>query len=379
MSVNNQTSDETTMAAEAKAPLALLLELTHRCPLQCPYCSNPLKLEKVASELNTEQWMQVLDQAAEMGILQVHFSGGEPALRKDLENLVAHAEKLGLYSNLITSAVNLSQTRINTLAEIGLGHIQVSIQDSDEKLANTIGGHPNGYQLKLAAAKHIREAGIPLTINAPVHRLNIDHLEASIQMAVDMDASRIEVAHVQYYGWAYYNRKYLMPTRKQLDWATEVVNKASKALKGILSIDYVVPDYYAKIPKSCMSGWGRQFLNITPSGLVLPCHAAESITSLSFDSVVDKPLNEIWKNSEAFQRFRGTAWMPDTCKKCDRREIDWGGCRCQAFAITGDASNMDPACQYSPFHQDLLDLATSDASSTDYNFTYRRINIFNES
>ena len=378
MSANNLTASNSKTPEPLGSPLALLLELTHRCPLQCPYCSNPLDLEKAASELDTSQWMQVLDQASEMGMLQVHFSGGEPALRKDLEALVEHAEKLGLYTNLITSAVNLSQERINTLAALGLGHIQVSIQDSEEKLANTIGGHPNGYQLKLAAAKHIRQAGIPLTINAPVHRLNIDHLEASIQMAVDMDASRIEVAHVQYYGWAYLNRKYLMPTRKQLDWATEVVKKASKELEGILSIDYVVPDYYAKIPKSCMSGWGRQFLNITPSGLVLPCHAAESITSLSFDNVLDTPLKDIWEHSEAFQRFRGTAWMPDACKGCDRREIDWGGCRCQAFAITGDASNMDPACEQSPFHQELINLADSDAAGTDYSFTYRRMNAFNK-
>ena len=362
--------------SKLELPLALLLELTHRCPLQCPYCSNPLELESVDSELSTKQWTEVLDQAAEMGILQVHFSGGEPALRKDLEALVQHAEALGLYTNLITSAVNLSQQRIDNLAKLGLAHVQISIQDSEEKLANTIGGHPNGYQLKLAAAKHIRTAGIPLTLNAPVHRLNIEHLEKTIQMAVDMDASRIEVAHVQYYGWAYYNRKYLMPTRQQLKWATQVVEKATKDLEGVLAIDYVVPDYYAKIPKACMSGWGRQFLNITPSGLVLPCHAAESITSLSFDNVLDKPLDTIWHHSEAFNRFRGTHWMPNDCKNCIRREIDWGGCRCQAFAITGDASNMDPACERSPFHQELVNLANTDATGTDYDFSYRRINIF---
>ena len=359
-------------------PMAMLAELTHRCPLRCPYCSNPLALEKADSELSTEQWIDVMRQACDMGILQIHFSGGEPALRKDLEDLVAAATKLNLYTNLITSGINLDEDRIRNLAKLGLAHIQISIQDSEEQQSNKIGGHRNGHKLKLAAAKAIRKVGLPLTLNAPVHRMNIDHLESIIAMAVELDAARLEVAHVQYYGWAYHNRAALMPKRSQLEWATEVVEKARKDLHGVLVIDYVVPDYYAKKPKSCMGGWGRQFLNVTPSGKVLPCHAAESITDLEFDSVTEKSLLDIWKHSKAFEVYRGVAWMPEKCRACERHEIDWGGCRCQAFAITGNAANMDPACEFSDYHEHLVSLAEIDSSKQDVAFDYRRIGAFSD-
>ncbi len=360
-------------------PMAMLAELTHRCPLQCPYCSNPLELEKADSELNTEQWIDVMRQARDMGILQIHFSGGEPALRKDLEDLVKAATDLNLYSNLITSGVNLDEDRTQNLAERGLAHVQISIQDSDEQQSNKIGGHRNGHQLKLAAAKAVRKVGLPLTINAPVHRLNIDHLESIIDLAVELDAARLEVAHVQYYGWAYHNRAALMPKRSQLEWATKVVEKAREDLHGVLVIDYVVPDYYAKKPKACMGGWARQFLNVTPSGKVLPCHAAESITDLEFDRVTEKSLLEIWEHSEAFEKYRGVDWMPEICRNCERREIDWGGCRCQAFAITGDAANMDPACEFTEHHEYLVSLAEIDSAKEEILFDYRRMGAFDKS
>lgn len=354
-------------------PVSILCELTHRCPLQCPYCSNPELLEKAAGELDTEQWQDVLKQAVQMGILQVHFSGGEPAVRKDLENLVKTAEDLGLYSNLITSAASLDEERMQNLARLGLKHVQISIQDSEEENANFISGNKNSYKQKIRIAKAVKKNNLSLTVNAPIHRINIENLPEIIDFAVKLGASRLEVAHVQYYGWAYHNRAALMPQRSQLEAANEVVEQARASLKGILIIDYVVPDYYAKRPKACMGGWARQFLNITPSGKVMPCHAAESITSLTFDNVKDRSLIDIWKNSEAFEKFRGTDWMPEKCLRCRRHTIDWAGCRCQAFAITGDATNMDPACEFSEYHTQLVEIADIESHRGRVSFDYRRI------
>ena len=354
-------------------PVSVLCELTHRCPLQCPYCSNPVQLERRSQELSTEQWIDLLRQAREIGILQVHFSGGEPAARKDLEQLVEAAEGMGLYSNLITSGVLLDDQRIARLAALGLKHVQISIQDSEEESANRIGGYHDGYAQKLRVAKAVKANKLSLTMNAPIHKMNIHNLPSIVDLAVEMGASRMEVAHVQYYGWAYHNRAALMPKREQLERATDVVEAARDRLKGILVIDYVVPDYYAKRPKACMGGWARQFLNVTPSGKVMPCHAAESITSLSFDNIKERSLLDIWQNSEAFEKYRGTDWMPKKCRSCSRMEIDWGGCRCQAFAITGDAANMDPACEFSEHHQELLDIAVAESGKREVPFDYRRI------
>ena len=354
------------------AAMALLAELTHRCPLQCPYCSNPLELERAAAELDTATWCRVFSEAAEMGVLQVHFSGGEPTARKDLRELVRHAADVGLYSNLITSAVLLDRDRIAALAAAGLNHVQISIQDSEAPGADRIGGYAGGHDKKLAVARLVREAGLPLTLNAVVHRQNLQNLEAMIALAVELDARRLEVAHVQYYGWALANRASMLPTRDQLEQATKVVQAARERLKGILTIDYVVPDYYAHKPKACMGGWGRQFLNVSPSGKVLPCHAAESIKDLRFDSVTERPLRDIWENSEAFRRFRGTDWMPEPCRSCDQRELDWGGCRCQALALAGNAALTDPACGLSPHHADLLALAERESASPPPAFRYRR-------
>ncbi|MEX0758696.1 MAG: pyrroloquinoline quinone biosynthesis protein PqqE [Tistlia sp.] len=353
-------------------PMALLAELTHRCPLQCPYCSNPLELEQASRELDTAGWLRVIEEAAELGALQIHFSGGEPTVRKDLEQLVARAAEVGLYSNLITAGVLLDEAGLQRLAEAGLDHVQLSFQDSEAAGGERIGGHPGAQAKKRHFAGWVRTAGLPLTLNLVVHRQNLDHLPALLDLAVELDAQRAEIAHVQYYGWAFRNRAALMPTRAQLEQATATVEAARERLKGRLVIDYVVPDYYAKRPKSCMGGWGRQFLNVSPAGKVLPCHAAESITGLAFDSVTERSLADIWRNSEAFRAFRGTDWMPEPCRSCERREIDWGGCRCQAFAITGAAGAVDPACALSPFHESLVAIAEADSGADRRDFVYRR-------
>lgn len=360
------------MMAQA-APFALLAELTHRCPLQCPYCSNPVALERASEELTTEEWCRIMAEAVEMGVLQIHFSGGEPTARRDLPTLVRYASEVGLYSNLITSGVLLDEARLQALVEAGLEHVQLSFQDSEAQSADRIGGFRGGHEKKIEVARLVRATGLPLTLNLVVHRQNLDRLGEMLDMAVALDAHRVEVAHVQYYGWALRNRRALMPTRAQLERATAVVDAARERFKGALVIDYVVPDYYARRPKACMGGWARQFLNVTPSGRVLPCHAAESITGLRFDSVRERGLQDIWENSEAFNKFRGTDWMPEPCRSCSRREIDWGGCRCQAFALTGEADATDPACALSPFHDDLVRVAEMESGAAPPAFVYRRI------
>lgn len=354
-------------------PLAALLELTHRCPLQCPYCSNPIELERAKGELSTDEWRRVLDEAAELGVLQVHFSGGEPTVRRDLPELVAHARRIGLYSNLITSGVTLDRARLAALAQAGLDHAQLSIQDVDHQTAAHIANYPGVQGKKLAFARWVREVGLPLTINAVVNRHNVTRVERMIDLAVELGAARVEVAHVQYYGWALRNRAALMPTLEQVQEATQRVEAARARLRGQIVIDYVVPDYYARQPKSCMGGWGRQFLNITPSGEVLPCHAAQTIPGLVFDSVRHKPLAEIWTSSAAFEAYRGTDWMPEPCRSCDQREVDWGGCRCQALAITGSAAAADPACALSPAHQEMRGLAEAASAAPAPDFVYRRM------
>jgi PqqA peptide cyclase len=353
-------------------PVSLLAELTHRCPLQCPYCSNPVELERAGAELDTTTWRRVLDEATALGVLQVHFSGGEPTARRDLVELVRHAAGLGQYSNLITSGVLLDQPKLAALVEAGLDHLQLSIQDSRAANADRIGGHRDGHGKKMRLAALVTAAGLPLTINAVVHRQNLDHLGEIIDLAVDLGAQRLEVAHVQYYGWALRNRAALMPTREQAEGAIDLVRAARERLKGVLAIDYVVPDYYARYPKPCMGGWGRQNLNITPSGKVPPCHAAETITSLRFDSVAERPLAEIWYRSAAFNAFRGTAWMPEPCRSCERRTVDFGGCRCQAFAIAGRAEATDPACSLSPLHEGMIETARQAAHGSPPDFVYRR-------
>ena len=353
-------------------PIGLLAELTHRCPLQCPYCSNPLELAAARGELVTEDWARLFDEAAALGVLQLHLSGGEPTLRRDLEDLVRHARAAGLYTNLITAGVLLDEARLERLVQAGLDHVQLSLQGTDPATAERIGGYPGGHAKKLEAARLVRAAGLPLTLNAVVHRQNLDQLEAMIALALELHAERLEVAHVQYYGWALRNRAALMPSRDQLDRATVTVETARAELTGRLLIDYVVPDYYARRPKPCMGGWGRAMLAITPEGLALPCHAAQTITGLVFADVRAHSLEWIWRESPAFQRFRGQDWMQEPCRACERRTIDFGGCRCQAMALTGDPDATDPACSLSPRHQALFELAQSEAAAPPPPFLYRR-------
>lgn len=336
-------------------PLALLAELTHRCPLKCPYCSNPLALERASAELSTEDWKRVLGEAADLGVLQVHFSGGEPMARRDLPELVRHAAQAGLYSNLITSGVLITGESLDALLAAGIDHVQLSFQDSETESAERIGGYRGGQAKKIEAARLIKAAGLPLTTNFVVHRQNLERLEAMIALGEALGSGRMEIAHTQYYGWGLLNRDALLPSRAQLDRATEVVAAAQARLKGRVVIDYVVPDYHAVRPKACMSGWGRRFINISPAGKALPCHAAETLPDIVFPSVRDMSLADIWNRSDAFQHFRGVEWMPEPCRGCERREIDWGGCRCQAFALTGQASATDPVCEKSPDHLRVLE------------------------
>ncbi len=359
------------VGVSVEPPLALLAELTHRCPLRCPYCSNPTELMRASAELDTATWERVFKEAAALGVLQVHFSGGEPLVRRDLAELVSHATTAGLYVNLITSGIGLDAARLAQLVEAGLEHVQLSLQDSDAGSGDRIAGLAGAQQAKREAAALVRAAGLPLTVNAVVHRQNLERLEATIGLAIQLGAERLEVAHVQYYGWALANRAALLPSREQLETSTATVETARARLAGRLAIDYVVPDYYAHWPKACMGGWGRRFLNVTPSGRVLPCHAAETLPGLQFPTLAEASLSEIWYRSAAFAWFRGTAWMAEPCRSCERREIDWGGCRCQAFALTGDAARTDPACSLSPDHW-LLAAARREAADATPDFIYRQ-------
>jgi PqqA peptide cyclase len=351
-------------------PLGLLAELTHRCPLGCPYCSNPVALEGRSEELDTATWSRVFVEAAALGVLQVHLSGGEPAARRDLVEITAAARQAGLYTNLITSAVGLPAERLAALAQAGLDHVQISIQDSEAKSADRIAGYEGAFARKRALAAAVVQQGLPLTVNAVVHRANIDRIGDMVDQAVALGASRVEIAHVQYYGWAIPNRAMLMPTAEQVERAREAVEALRGRHQGIIVIDAVVPDYYARYPKPCVGGWGRRSLNVTPSGKVLPCHAAESIPGLEFWSVRAHSLADIWRHSPAFNAFRGTDWMQEPCASCPRRFEDFGGCRCQAFALLGDARATDPVCHLSPNHSLLAELA---GERRDAAYVYRRL------
>src|SRR5580693_3039002 len=295
-------------------PLALLAELTHRCPLSCPYCSNPVELERAASELAEAEWRRVLAEAASLGVLQVHFSGGEPMARRDLLALIAAASDHGLYSNLITSGTLGGAQEISAFAAAGLKHVQLSFQDFEPANNDRIAGLTGAHARKTRFASAVRAAGLPLTVNMVVHRQNLGGVPEMIDMALALGARRLEIAHVQYYAWALTNRTAFLPSRQQLDEATRIVEAARDRLKGVLAIDYVVPDYHGVRPKSCMNGWGRQFLNVTPSGKAVPCHAAESLPGLVFPSIRDGNLADIWYRSDAFNRFRGTDWMAEPCR-----------------------------------------------------------------
>jgi len=330
-------------------PLALIAEITHRCPLHCVYCSNPLELAAVSSELSTQEWIDVFQQAGKLGMLHAHFTGGEPLARPDLRDLIAGARAAGLYTNLITSAVGLVETRLQALVDAGLDHIQISFQDSREGAANWIAG-AKAHAHKIELSRIVRRHKIAFTVNLVIHRQNIDHVEEMISFIEQLAPERMEIAHTQYYGWALRNRAALLPTRAQLEKAVETVATAEKRLAGRIRIDSVVPDYYARFPKACMGGWGRKLMLINPSGKVLPCHAAEVIPGLEFENVREQSLEFIWQQSSSFQRFRGEEWMPEPCRSCARRAEDFGGCRCQALLLAGDATATDPACSLAPAH-----------------------------
>jgi len=357
-----------TNEVSAPVPLGLLAELTHRCPLGCPYCSNPLVLDRRDDEIDTVTWARVFREASALGVLQVHLSGGEPAARRDLPEIVRASREAGLYSNLITSAVGLTPHTLAVLADAGLDHVQVSIQDSDEASADTIAGYRGASARKHAIAKEVVRLGLPLTVNMVVHRANIGRIGSMVELALSLGASRVEIAHVQYYGWALKNRAALMPTREQVDLAVAEVDMLRKQHRGRIVIDAVVPDYYARFPKPCLGGWGRRSLNVTPAGKVLPCHAAEVIPGLEFWNVRGHSLAEIWRDSPAFRAFRGTDWMQEPCRSCARRDQDFGGCRCQAFLIAGDAGATDPVCHLSPKHALVGQLAEAREEAA---YTYR--------
>jgi PqqA peptide cyclase len=352
-------------------PLALLAELTHRCPLRCPYCSNPLELERASSELSAQEWCRVFAEAAALGVLQLHLSGGEPMVRRDLGVLIAAANEFGLYTNLITSGTLGGEREIAGFAAAGLKHVQLSFQDVTPEGNDLIAGLSGAHARKTRFAAAVRGAGVPLTLNMVVHRRNLCGVGEMIDMALALGARRLEIAHVQYYAWALANRAALLPTRGQLDEATRIVEGARTRLKGVLAIDYVVPDYHAVRPKSCMNGWGRQFLNVSPSGKALPCHAAERLPGIAFPSVRDASLADIWYRSEAFNRFRGTEWMAEPCRSCERREIDWGGCRCQAFLLPGDAGRAAPVCALAPDHG-VVETARLEAEAEPPGLVYRQ-------
>jgi len=342
-------------------PLALIAEVTHRCPLHCVYCSNPLELAGTKNELSTEEWTGVFQQCGKLGMLHAHLTGGEPLARPDLTELISAARAAGLYTNLITSGIGLNEQRLQTLVDAGLDHIQISFQDSREAAANWIAG-AKAHAHKIELSRAIRKHKIAFTVNLVVHRQNLDHLQEMIAFIEQLNPERVEIAHTQYYGWALANRAALLPTRAQLEKAVTIVADAEQRLAGRMRIDSVVPDYYAKYPKACMGGWGRRLMLINPAGKVLPCHAAEVLPGMSFENVREKSLDWIWQESSSFRKFRGEDWMPEPCRSCDRRGEDFGGCHCQAFLLAGSDMVTDPACSLAPSHG-IVEAAVREANA----------------
>lgn len=341
--------------ATVKPPLWLLAELTYACPLQCPYCSNPLNIAEHRNELDTETWLRVMREARKLGATQLGFSGGEPLVRQDLEVLIAEARRLGYYTNLITSGVGMDEDRIRAFREAGLDHIQVSFQASSAGLNDFIAG-TEAFEHKKEMARLVKKYGYPMVLCFVLHRKNEDQIEDILELAVALNADYVELATTQYYGWAFHNREQLLPTRAQLAHAEQVAKAYQERLKGRMKIYYVIPDYYENRPKRCMDGWGSVFLNIAPDGTALPCHAARQLPGLDFPNVRDHAVEWIWYQSPAFNRFRGFDWMKEPCRSCPEREKDLGGCRCQAYMLTGDAANADPVCDKSPHHHKVTEV-----------------------
>ncbi len=345
---------------EIPAPYSLVAELTHRCPLHCVYCSNPLALKSEPDELATADWLRVLDEARELGVVQLHFSGGEPLERQDLEVLVRRGRELDFYTNLITSGIGLSEERARRLAAAGLDSLQLSVQAAEAGLSDAIAGLKS-FRAKRQVAEMTRRVNLPLSMNVVLHRLNLDQLAEIVDLCAAWGAERLELANAQYYGWALANREQLLPARDQLERAEAVYQRRKADLKDKMELIWVRPDYYEPFPKPCMGGWGQIHLTVSPDGTALPCPVASTIATLRFDSVRERSLGWIWRESPSFNRFRGFDWMPEPCRSCERRAQDFGGCRCQAFALTGDAANTDPVCQWAPAHH-LVEAAVAQAN-----------------
>jgi PqqA peptide cyclase len=342
----------------APRPLSLLCELTYRCNLQCPYCYNPLNLSAYRDELDAAAWRRVANEAIDLGVLQIHLSGGEPTLVPETALAVVEAAAArGAYSNLITQGTFLDEALLDRFVAAGLDHVQISIQAPEAELADRIAG-ARVHDAKLAAVDRVMRRNVALTLNCVLHRANHDRIEAAIELAERLGVRKLELANTQFYGWAYKNRAWLMPTREQVRRGEAAVARARERLRGRMEIVYVPPDYFEELPKPCMHGWGNAFMTVAPDGTVLPCPAAASIATLRFENVRERGLREIWESSPSFTAYRGTAWMPEPCRSCDRRELDFGGCRCQAFALLGDAGLTDPACAKSPHHAAMLDAAS---------------------
>jgi PqqA peptide cyclase len=336
-------------------PLWLLAELTYRCPLHCVYCSNPVEYTRYRSELPTDVWIRVLHEARELGCVQLGFSGGEPLVRDDLEILVGEAHALGYYTNLVTSGVGLNETRIAQLRRAGLDHIQLSLQDSSREL-NDFLSHTRTFELKNRIARLIKQQGYPMVLNVVLHRQNLDHIEQILLMAEQIGAEYLELANAQYYGWAFLNRQHLLPLPQQLAHAEEVTNRFRERVGSKVKVYFVVPDYYQGRPKPCMNGWGSVFMVITPDGIAMPCHEARLLPGLQFPRVEEHSMRWVWYESPAFNRFRGSEWMREPCRSCPERFKDHGGCRCQAYLLTGDGANTDPVCELSPMHSVVTDI-----------------------
>ena len=341
---------------EPGPPLWLLAELTYRCPLQCPYCSNPLDFARSHDELSTAEWIEVFRQARELGAAQLGFSGGEPLVRQDLAELIKAARDLGYYTNLITSGIGLTEEKIASFADAGLDHIQISFQAADEEVNNLLAGSKKAFAQKLAMARAVKAHGYPMVLNFVTHRHNIDNIDRIIQLCLELEADFVELATCQFYGWAELNRAGLLPSKEQLVRAERITNEWRDKLAAEnhpCKLIFVTPDYYEERPKGCMNGWGNLFLDITPDGTALPCHSARQLP-VQFPNVREHSVEHIWRHSFGFNRFRGDDWMPEPCRSCDEKHKDFGGCRCQAFMLTGDASNADPVCSKSAHHGVIL-------------------------
>lgn len=347
---------ERTNDSRSGPPLWLLLELTYRCPLHCVYCSNPTEFAHTGDELGTDDWIRVLREARALGSVQLGLSGGEPLLRDDLEQIVSEAHALGFYINLITSGVGLNESRIGALKAAGLDHIQLSFQDSTRKM-NDFLSSTRTFDLKSQVAALIKRYDYPMVLNVVLHRHNIDHVEQILDMAQQMGAEYVELANTQYYGWAWLNREQLMPSREQVRRAEEMTNRFRRRVGHRMKVYFVVPDYFERRPKACMNGLGSVFLTVAPDGIALPCHAARMLPGLTLPSVREASVGWIWYDSPGFNHFRGDAWMKEPCRSCPEKGRDFGGCRCQAYLLTGDAANADPVCDLSPHHHLVTEAA----------------------